>query len=779
MKTAVLNRIVGWATAAAVVLLPLVFLPETVMRLMPAKMAWLFITVFVAMAAYLAEAWSEKRLRLPRNLLLTSLWILVIVAFISALFAPLPMNALLGQGFESDIVLVLVLGASLAFLLAAAVRQGERTWYTYVGLAVVFVLTVLYHLIRFAAGADTLTFGQFVQQTQNFIGSWNDFGIFAGVITLLSLITTALLPLRGFARIAAYVVLGLGLVFMMLVNFVILWYAVGVIALLMLIVAAKKKLPRARIIVPAIVLAVAIIGVTLGTQIVGFLNPYLQTSVVEVRPSLQMTYDVGTAVVNSGNYLGSGPNHFFYDWLKFKPTQANLDQVFWNTDFTAGYSYVATMYVTLGFLGLAAWLLIIVSLIWTAIRVARHTPQSLMSGYFLYTSLVATLFLTFTLLLYIPSLTIIALWFAFVGMLVASLTREGLVRERVLAFGADTSRRWLGFIGIGIAAVITLAVFVGGATRLVAVMLAQGAIAAANEQTGDPIANLQTAEDRLNRAARIAPHSVYHRSLVSIDLAQLSLLINQANATSTNIDALRTAFQEEVTETNAHLERAVVHNPYDYQNYIAAGNFYASLAGLGAPDQLQSAQLAFAKAREFNPHNPLIPLIQARIAASQNDLGAARTYVEEAIKIKPNYIDAYFLLAQIQVANDDIPGAVASVQNTIQINPQNPLLYFQLGLLHYNNRSYQNARTAFEQAVALTPVYANAKYFLGLTLANLGRTQEAIKQFEDVLGTNPDSVEVQTILANLRAGRAPFDGATPQIAQPEDRPTLPIEEPEE
>jgi tetratricopeptide (TPR) repeat protein len=108
------------------------------------------------------------------------------------------------------------------------------------------------------------------------------------------------------------------------------------------------------------------------------------------------------------------------------------------------------------------------------------------------------------------------------------------------------------------------------------------------------------------------------------------------------------------------------------------------------------------------------------------------------------------------------------------IDPTNPAIFFQLGLLKYNEKDYAGAIAALEKATQMTPDYANAKYFLGLSYEAVGRHADAITQFEDIKVTNPDSAEVDAILANLKAGKPIFTGDT--ATSPEKGKTLPVKE---
>ena len=82
--------------------------------------------------------------------------------------------------------------------------------------------------------------------------------------------------------------------------------------------------------------------------------------------------------------------------------------------------------------------------------------------------------------------------------------------------------------------------------------------------------------------------------------------------------------------------------------------------------------------------------------------------------------------------------------------------------------------TSLSKAVSLSPNYANAQYFLGLSYAKTGDNADAIAEFQQLAKTNPDNADVASILANLKAGKAPFINQTPPVSTPEKRSSLPV-----
>jgi len=162
------------------------------------------------------------------------------------------------------------------------------------------------------------------------------------------------------------------------------------------------------------------------------------------------------------------------------------------------------------------------------------------------------------------------------------------------------------------------------------------------------------------------------------------------------------------------------------------------------------------------------------LAIVRKDLKAARNYALQAIQLKRNYIDAYFLLSQIEVEDKNIKGAIESVTAASVIDPTNSGVFFQLGLLKYNSEDFEGAIEAFKKAIEITPNYANAKYFLGLSYEKTGEHTKAIAEFEELKISNPDSTEVTTILSNLKAGKSVFTNT--ENSKPEKSKTLPVKE---
>jgi tetratricopeptide (TPR) repeat protein len=273
-------------------------------------------------------------------------------------------------------------------------------------------------------------------------------------------------------------------------------------------------------------------------------------------------------------------------------------------------------------------------------------------------------------------------------------------------------------------------------------------------------------------------YDVYYQALTELTNVKISIIIQdlvRKNTTPTKaeIDSLAAL----ITQGIEFSKKAIAIDSTNYYNYTSMARVSESVSSLNVNGAYENARGAYTEAIKYNPYNPFLYLSIARLDALKGNFDVSKQNIQRALILKPDYLDAVYLLSQVQTQNREINNAIQSTKVAIQIDPSNPVMFFQLGLLYYNNKDYVNAGEAFAKAVSINGQYANAKYFLGLSYAMTGQRQEAIKEFEDLSITNPDNKEVSFILSNLKSGRSPFTDAKPPVdSKPEKRAKLPITE---
>lgn len=260
-------------------------------------------------------------------------------------------------------------------------------------------------------------------------------------------------------------------------------------------------------------------------------------------------------------------------------------------------------------------------------------------------------------------------------------------------------------------------------------------------------ADLVTVDSGLARAADLTPQDLFFSERAQVRLAELARL-QAVDAASFN----EQAFASVLAEGIGLAEQAVALDATNPSNYILLTNFYSLLDPAQFEGVRERNEALFARARELDGTNPSYFILMAQYKARIGDLEAARTHLEDAVRLKSNYTDALFLLSQLDIQEGNTEAAIAGTRSIISLEPNNPTRYFQLGVLLATTNNLNAAASAFEQAVAIDTSYANARYFLGLTYLDLDRTADALTQLRLVQETNQDNEIVRSLISQVESG---------------------------
>ena len=760
-----LERVASRLLMGLVFLLPVFFIPALSFPVAGSKETLFFLVLLFAFALLAISRLKSGTLSFPFSPTLVALSALALAFLLSALFSSAPLLSFMGQGGEVGGALFIIFASLLVFLTLGLIQKREQIFGCYIAFLSAFFLLALFHLLRLIFGPDFLSFGIFTNSVFTPLGKWNDLGIFFGASALFSLITLEFLPLTRFFRSLIWGTLVIALFFVAVVNFPLLWYLLGVFALVFLVFRSFSGLKTSRISIPAVVTLLIsvlfIIGGTLGTS----LATYFNTSSLEARPSFSTTLEVVKHALKAHPLLGVGPNRFVNEWLAWKPLGVN-ETVFWNTDFENGYGLLPTFLGTVGILGAAAWLVFFLLLFYTGFRAILKEGRDLFSRYTLVSSFFVALFLFVFSFFYIPSQSILALAFLFTGLFLAALSAEGELPWRTVLFTKNPRSGFLSVLALIILliGIVTLGYFIS--VRYLASIYFQRGVVSWNRD-----GNIDDTEAYLLRATSLAPADTYFRGLAELALSRMNTLL-QGKPDALSTESARTDFQNFLGSALAAAQQSVALNSLQYQNFLELGRVYEAVVPLKITGAYESAQKAYQQAQTLNPQGPATELILARLEIAHGDHAAAREHIAKALAQKSNYLEAVFLLSQLQLADGDLKSAIQSAEAAAFIAPNDPTVLFQLGLLRFNNKDYAGAVVALERAVATTPAYANAKYFLGLSYDKVGRRGDALIQFEDLQKNNPDNAEIEAIVANLQAGK-PI--GTPAAAKaPPEKQTLPV-----
>ncbi|MCI5108880.1 MAG: tetratricopeptide repeat protein [Candidatus Pacebacteria bacterium] len=752
-------------------LLLLIISPSNLVSFSYAKSFLLILFTVLSAIAFILHILKRGSLYYPKSWWLITMLVVPLVVLISAALSKTVGVSILGYGIEYSSFTFIFAVFTLTFLVMQTFSSPKKIFYAYIAFILGAVIIFMFHLLRFIFGVDFLSFGIFTDITSNTFGKWNDLAVIAGVSTIISALFIETTKATKELKVVAYVVFVLSAIFLVAVNFSVVWVILGILSLISFVYlfsyrGNKRTLP----VLSTIILILSVIFLMAGDFLGGFIWRLLGTNVVDVQPGVSATFEIlrGTFSNAKNIIFGSGPGTFIYQWQLFKPDLVNQTRL-WNADFDYGFSYIMTTAITTGILGILSWIAFMVMLVYEWLKSITLTKeQTPFIKYLILSSFIVTVFLWSVMLVHVPGVVVFSLTFIFTGLFLATLVISGVIKQKELVFIKSPR---IGFVTTLISVSLVICFFAIGYVsfqRVLAYIYYQKASVALSN--GDSV----LAGNTLVKSINLYEGDVYLQSLANLNLIQFNRIVSTEDLSSSSVV---NRAQQSLGLSISNSQSAIGTNPLNYQNYVSLGDIYLSVVPLNIPGAIEGARFAYEAAIERAPKNPNLYLSLARLEMNQNNLDAARDWVNKALEKKNNFTAAIFTLAQIEISSGNVDGAISSVEVATLIEPNNPTIFFQLGILYYDKESYKDAANSFERAIDLAPDYANAKYFLGLTYYELNRVSESVDIFTYLKDTDPDNEEITFILDNLKSGLDPFHEATDPIDEElESREDLPLEE---
>ena len=111
----------------------------------------------------------------------------------------------------------------------------------------------------------------------------------------------------------------------------------------------------------------------------------------------------------------------------------------------------------------------------------------------------------------------------------------------------------------------------------------------------------------------------------------------------------------------------------------------------------------------------------------------------QAIKLYPNYADAYAITGSAYSFIDRSSDAIRVNQHAMRLNPTSSYIYFaNLGRDYYFLQQWDKAINSLQEAIFRNENYINAHLYLAATYAGLGRLDDAAWEAERIITIDPD-----------------------------------------
>ena len=775
MNTLNLNLISKAILFACAAIIPILFVPISWFSLGLFKVFIVFFVTILLFLGLVIKKIKQDSVFVSVNLLYISMGVIFLSSLLSTIFSNNTQISLLGRQISEYSFFGFVTFFALAYVVYSLVSEQVLKTKLLLTLFISSVATVLMHLF-FILVPFMPSFGFFVTNTISTVGGWYDLGYYALFAVLSSVLILYFYDHIKLYKVLGYVGLIAGMILMILVNskeifFISLFFSLAYViftALSKTYDHVNKKLSYEAL----FVFIVSVLFILIGSKTGVLLNSAFNVQTVEPRPGLVSTFEVVKQVVLKEPFqnkvFGVGPDRFDVAWLSYRPFEVNMTG-YWDTDFRLGFSTLGTISVTQGIFGILAWLFFIGTSLYFVGKLLLISVKS-KNDLFVYTYAVfGYVFFLTLLLVHTPSFVLLTLGVMCIGIFVSSLTHSKIISYKEIKINKSPR---ISFVYILVLVFLLIAsIYIGYvyASQYSSRVIFERATMEYSKE-GD----IQKTRSEIQKAQFIFGSDVYSRGLIELDLLEINQIIQNKELSQ---EQATIQFTQGLRNIIGQAQAMIAYDPNSYVNSSFLIMIYKNLTSLGVQDAKEETLRLIDSTSLLTPQNPTLALEKARVYVLGKEYDLAIEEIKKAIELKPNYVDAVFLLSQIQVEKGEIEQAIASIQAGIQVDQYNPNLRFQLGLLYYNQQKFNDAITYFENAIMLSPNFANAKYFLGLSYYKNNRTSDAITLFENLRTQIPDNQEIQLILNNLKTGQDPFMGAQPPLnTEPEDREELPLED---
>jgi len=740
----------------ALFLLPFIFIPIPGWSVSVGKVVIAALLALSGGIAIFSTLLGGSQIVVPRtySVLLSAMFLMLVFSLV---FSSSFSASFFGAGLEVGTFFTTAVAVMLALVAPLILTSKKRLVSALGALVLGGAVLGFFHLIRLFAGPDVMSFGYFPVPASTPAGSWNDLGVFFGVLYLISLSSLIFGSLPGRVRMMLTAVLVASLAMVFLVNFRLLSILLAISTLFVL--AISFLLQRTSSILPTIFSLVFLLIIVIFSQgIGGMLGNLFGTTYAEIRPDWAITGEMmGAGLSDVKNVvLGSGPNTFAYLWQQERP-QGVIDSDFWSIDFAFSSGIIPTFAITLGVISVILMLVFagyLGLLVYRTIQDKGADPLlfavAIASGF-------AALFLWIFGIFYVFSVMIFLLMFVLSGISVAAFTQMGNMTTMTLAGRGQTSML-VGVAGVTLCLLLLIPALLVSASRTI---YGRGVVDA---NLAEDIEGVARAQQKIRTASLLESNDAFARTDTELGMLRIQEFLSREDVDESDQEP----FALLVRETQMSAERSVAINPSNYFNWVNLGLVYETLGLLEIENGFEFAAESYAQARVLNPTNPELILIQARLERARDNNEAAVAFAEEALALKQNFADARLLLADIDLVNENVDDAITQIETAIESSPRNSFLPYQLGLIHYSVDDYANAIEAFSAAIRLDSQYANARYFRALSyIYGDNDRDEALQDLRRISEQNAENEVLIAVIANIEAGNDPLEGIA------EDDPALP------
>jgi tetratricopeptide (TPR) repeat protein len=262
---------------------------------------------------------------------------------------------------------------------------------------------------------------------------------------------------------------------------------------------------------------------------------------------------------------------------------------------------------------------------------------------------------------------------------------------------------------------------------------------------------------------------VYEKRLVELyastgmnqDANSLLASILKDNAKDVDAIAMRAALmlttgnREQINMASNDLQSLVSKSP---QNHLYRFNYARALIAKTPPD-VEAARLQLEETIKLRPDFMAAYQLLAKIYLAKNDPGHALKVSDDMLAIDHNNLQGHLLRSSALLVLNDKDKAHQEIDYISKSYPQNTEARYQAGFLAWEDRDFKRAEQVFQDLNKSNP--NDHRGLAGLTeaLVSQGRMNEAIAKVQEAIQKDPQRGDLKLFLAHLEVRSTRYDEA--------------------
>jgi tetratricopeptide (TPR) repeat protein len=594
----------------------------------------------------------------------------------------------------------------------------------------------------------------------DFLGGLTQSSVFLAI--LIPILISFFFQTKGFWKVLFGILITIFLLFILNLGVRFAWVLIFILTVILSLFTLEGKKGEINLFRAGILSLVLIFSIVFY-----FLSSKILPPVPEINlgflPHLQILFS--TLKENTKNlFFGTGPGTFIFDYSKYRPVVLN-QTIAWGMRFPNGASAFLDLLTTKGILaGISFLSLFILTSILIFKKILKEKLTFIDIGIFISTFgiFLSSLFISFN----------ISLWFLFWFLL--GSTFYILSKETKVDFSAIPLLKSLFFVIFCTIFTFCLIFSFIQFQKYLANINYKSAVLKAQK-------NLDLAIEKMKKAIQKDKESdIYWRDLSQLYLLKANQVFQSGDLPlEKKVEMVNPLIREGILA----IEKAKEVSPNNVGNWNVRGFFYRNLIGF-FKEAGEISLASYQKAIELEPNSPYsfgemgrVYILLAQDADKRGDLAKkteylnlAKNQLEKALKKKPDYAPAHYLMAVAFSQEGKVKEAISKLEETRLAVPNDLGVQFQLSLLYYQSGELEKAKNILEKLTKDFPNYFQARYLLGLVYDKSGEKEKAKKEFEKVLELNPDNQEVKKILENLAKGLPALEGISTPGTISEEKP---------